>query len=179
MENMDKGLTVPKRVLINRPKISQMPQNLSAQIVCSSPKVWDFDEKKGFIGRPWYLHTTNYIMFSAIYKFYDITLLLTYLLTKYLRKEESQVCTYVLKWPPFNLSRSIHAKNSKPFPSAILALWDLFDPVLPRMHLWDWINKAIDYHSTVPQWGQSFMMTNLFICIRLNNKLLDYLSNIT
>ena len=46
-------------------------------------------------------------------------------------------------------------------PSAILALWDLFDPVLPRMHLWDWINKAIDYHSSVPQWGQSFMMTNL------------------
>ena len=46
MENMDKGLTVPKWVLINRPKISKMPQNLSAQIVCPSPKVWDFDEKK-------------------------------------------------------------------------------------------------------------------------------------
>jgi hypothetical protein len=29
-----------------------MPQNLSAQIVCPSPKVWDFYEKKGFIGRP-------------------------------------------------------------------------------------------------------------------------------
>ena len=51
MENMDKGLTVPKWVLINWPKIPQMPQNLSAQIVCPSPKVWDFD-KKGFIGRP-------------------------------------------------------------------------------------------------------------------------------
>ena len=38
MENMDKGLAVPKRVLINRPKISQMSQNLSSQIVCSSPK---------------------------------------------------------------------------------------------------------------------------------------------
>ena len=48
MENMEKGLTVPKWVLINRPKIPQMPQNLSAQIVCPSPKVWDFDEK--FIG---------------------------------------------------------------------------------------------------------------------------------
>ena len=35
MENMDKGLTVPKSwVLINRPKIPQMPQD------------WDFDEKK-------------------------------------------------------------------------------------------------------------------------------------
>ena len=43
---MDKGLTVPKWVLINRPKIPQMPQNLSAQIVCPSPKVWDFDEKR-------------------------------------------------------------------------------------------------------------------------------------
>ena len=46
MENMDKGLTVPKWVLINRPKIPQMAQNLSAQIVCQSPIVWDFDEKR-------------------------------------------------------------------------------------------------------------------------------------
>ena len=43
---MDKGLTVPKWVLINRPKIPQMPQNLSAQFVYPSPKVWDFDEKR-------------------------------------------------------------------------------------------------------------------------------------
>ena len=50
MENMDKGLTVPKWVLINWPKIPQMPQNLSAQIVCPSPKVWDFDEKKASLG---------------------------------------------------------------------------------------------------------------------------------
>ena len=42
---MDKRLSVPKWVLINRPKIPQMPQNLSAQIVCLRPKVWDFDEK--------------------------------------------------------------------------------------------------------------------------------------
>ena len=46
MENMDKGLTVPKWVLINWPKIPQMPQNLSAQIVCPSPKIWYFDEKR-------------------------------------------------------------------------------------------------------------------------------------
>jgi len=38
MENMDKGLTVPKWVLINWPKIPQMPQNLSVQILCPSPK---------------------------------------------------------------------------------------------------------------------------------------------
>ena len=43
---MDKGkLTVSKWVLINQPKVPQMLQNLSAQIVCSSPKAWDFDEK--------------------------------------------------------------------------------------------------------------------------------------
>ena len=42
MENMDKGLTVPKWVLIVRLK---MPQNLSAQFVCTSPKVLDFNEK--------------------------------------------------------------------------------------------------------------------------------------
>ena len=46
MENMDKELTVPKWVLIYRPKILQMPQNLSAQIECPSPKAWDFDEKR-------------------------------------------------------------------------------------------------------------------------------------
>ena len=46
MENKDKGLTVPKWVLINGPRIPRMPQNLSAQFVCLSPKVWDFDEKE-------------------------------------------------------------------------------------------------------------------------------------
>ena len=38
--------TVPKWVLMNRLNIPQMPQNLPAQIVCPSPKVWDFDEKR-------------------------------------------------------------------------------------------------------------------------------------
>jgi hypothetical protein len=51
MENMDKRLRVPKWVLINWPKIPPRAQNLSSQIVCPSPKVWDFNEK-GFIGRP-------------------------------------------------------------------------------------------------------------------------------
>ena len=46
MENMDKGLTVPKWVLINGPKIPQMPQNSSPHIVCPSPKVWDLNEKR-------------------------------------------------------------------------------------------------------------------------------------
>ena len=43
---MDKGITVPKWVLKVRPKIPQMPQNLSAQLVCPSPKVLDFTEKR-------------------------------------------------------------------------------------------------------------------------------------
>ena len=43
---MCKGLTVPKRVLIVWTKIPQMPQNLSAQFVCPSPKVLDFNEKR-------------------------------------------------------------------------------------------------------------------------------------
>jgi hypothetical protein len=50
MKNMDKGLTVPKWMLIVQPKIPQMPQNLSAQFVCPSPEVMDLNEK-GFIGR--------------------------------------------------------------------------------------------------------------------------------
>ena len=39
---MDKGLTMPKWVLIDWPKIPQMPQNLP---VCPSPLVLDFSEK--------------------------------------------------------------------------------------------------------------------------------------
>ena len=43
---MHKGLTVPKCVFIVRPKIPQMPQNLSAQFVFPSSKVWNFDVKR-------------------------------------------------------------------------------------------------------------------------------------
>ena len=46
MENMDRGLTVLKWVLIVQPKIPQMPQNLFAQFVCPCPKVLDFNEKR-------------------------------------------------------------------------------------------------------------------------------------
>ena len=46
MKNMDKGLTVPKWVLIVRRKIPQMPENLFAQFVCPSPKSLDFNEKR-------------------------------------------------------------------------------------------------------------------------------------
>ena len=49
MENMDKGFTVPKWVLINQPKIPTMLQNLSAQIVYQAQKFGIF-MKKGFIG---------------------------------------------------------------------------------------------------------------------------------
>ena len=45
-ENMDKELTVQNWVLINRPKIPQMPQNLSSQILCPSLKVWGFDKTR-------------------------------------------------------------------------------------------------------------------------------------
>ena len=48
MKNMDKGLTIPNRVLIVRLKIAQMSHHLPAQFVCPSPKVWDFNEK-GFV----------------------------------------------------------------------------------------------------------------------------------
>ena len=39
MENMDKELKVPKWVLIVLLKIPKMPQKISAQFVCPSPKV--------------------------------------------------------------------------------------------------------------------------------------------
>ena len=53
MENVDKGLTVTKSMLMNWPKVPKMPQTLSAQIVCPSPKVWDFNETS-FIGYPYF-----------------------------------------------------------------------------------------------------------------------------
>jgi hypothetical protein len=46
MENMDKEYTVPKWGLIVLPKIRQMPQSLSSQFVCPSPKVLDFNKKR-------------------------------------------------------------------------------------------------------------------------------------
>ena len=46
MENMNKGLTVAKQLLIVWQKIPQMPPNLSGQFICSSPKVLDFNEKR-------------------------------------------------------------------------------------------------------------------------------------
>ena len=42
---MEKGLTVSKWVLIVWSKTPQMPQNLSAQFVCPSPKVLHFNGK--------------------------------------------------------------------------------------------------------------------------------------
>ena len=47
---MDKGLTVPKWVLIVWQKMPQMPQNVSAQFVCPSQKVMDFNDKKDSLG---------------------------------------------------------------------------------------------------------------------------------
>ena len=55
---MDKGLTVPKWVLVVWPKILQMLQNLSAQFVCPSPKVLDFNEKR--------LHWASVVMISVL-----------------------------------------------------------------------------------------------------------------
>ena len=37
--------TLPKWLLINWPKETQMPKNASAQIVSQSPKAWNFGEK--------------------------------------------------------------------------------------------------------------------------------------
>ena len=56
MENVDKGLTVPKWMLIVCLKIPKMAQNLSAQFVCPRPKVLDFNEKRlhwAYVRGPW------------------------------------------------------------------------------------------------------------------------------
>ena len=43
---MDRGLTVPKLGADSLAENTQMPQNLSAQFVCQSPKVLDFNGKR-------------------------------------------------------------------------------------------------------------------------------------
>ena len=88
MENMDKGLTVPKWVLIVWPKISQMPQNLSAQFVHPSPKVLDFNEKKSFIRRPWVESADG----SDLALFWEDCSLLTHL--KYFNFLKDEIETY-------------------------------------------------------------------------------------
>ena len=68
MKNMDKGLTVPKWLLIILPKILQMPQSLSAQFVCPSPKVQDFNEKRlhwASVVRECYTTTTSNVTTAA------------------------------------------------------------------------------------------------------------------
>ena len=79
MENMNKGLTVPKWVLIVWPKIPQMPQNLFAQFTCPNPKDLDFNGKRlhwasivrGCVGVPflgWYtLHFCLSILLTYLY----------------------------------------------------------------------------------------------------------------
>jgi hypothetical protein len=49
MENMNKGLTVPKWVLIVRPK---RPQNCSIPNLSVQAQKFEILMKKGFIGRP-------------------------------------------------------------------------------------------------------------------------------
>ena len=49
MENMDKGLTVPKLVLINWTKIPQMPKK-----ILPKPKSLGFRWKEASLGGPWY-----------------------------------------------------------------------------------------------------------------------------
>ena len=49
MENMDKGLAVPKWVLIARPKIPQTPQNCLPNLSAQAQKFW-ISMKKYFIG---------------------------------------------------------------------------------------------------------------------------------
>ena len=56
MENMDKGLTLPKWVLTVQPKIPQMPQNFLLNLSAQAQKLW-MSMEKGFIAlgvrSPW------------------------------------------------------------------------------------------------------------------------------
>ena len=79
MENMGKGLTVPKWVLIVWPKIPQMPQNLSAKSVCPSLKILDFNEKR--------LHWA-----SVVRGYNDLLFFITYLQIGNCLADDGDVC---------------------------------------------------------------------------------------
>ena len=64
MENMDKGLTVPKWVLINESKI---PKIFLTRLVCPSPNVWDFRKKLSLgVLSPWCTRS-NYCTWTMKY----------------------------------------------------------------------------------------------------------------
>ena len=71
---MDKGLTAPKWVLILRPKIPQMPQNLFAQFVCPNPKVLDFIEKR--LHWASVIHVVNYSFYATFVTYVIMTVIL-------------------------------------------------------------------------------------------------------
>ena len=95
---MDKGLTVPKWVLIVRPKIPQMSQNLSAQISI----------KKGFIGRPksvampQFFHRMKYLYFLyyIIRNFHSLTRI-----SVHCDIQKPFICMY------FNCTKAIHFRH--------------------------------------------------------------------
>ena len=51
MENLDKGLKVPKWMLINQPKILKRPKMYLLKLSAQAQK-FGISMKKGFIGRP-------------------------------------------------------------------------------------------------------------------------------
>ena len=63
MENMDKGLTVPKWVLTKSAESTQMPQNLSAQA-----QKFGILMKKGFIGCPQFVDNTTEKFYKKVWK---------------------------------------------------------------------------------------------------------------
>ena len=72
MENKDKELTVPKWVLIVRPKIPQMPQKISDPNVCASPKVRDFWKKLSlFVRSPWFLLLRKFNLNQALWSWFE------------------------------------------------------------------------------------------------------------
>ena len=66
LKNMDKRVSVTKWVLINRPKIPQMPQKLSAQIVCPS---WLNLKIQLLLMQPWMIAMANSVVWNFKWDF--------------------------------------------------------------------------------------------------------------
>ena len=114
MENMKKGVIATKWVLIIWPKILQMPQNLSVQFVCPSPKVQGYTEK-GFQGvhSAWFL-TLKVVFESQNYALFDEESTLIKYFADYLESNESSqigVSGLLAFWQPMWKSMKVITKN--------------------------------------------------------------------
>ena len=94
--------------LINWPNIPQTTQNLSAQIDCPHPKVWDFDEK----GLHWASVVRGFGNLVAFYGTYIFSLQTSFVFLKKGEKSFGNSCTCYLLTFRNTIASAFKSSNS-------------------------------------------------------------------